>query len=117
MIEQLLSVFVSDAYADTVGGAATQGGGMSFVMMFAIFFLFIYFAIWRPQNKRSKEQRNLLDSLAKGDEVITAGGIVGRLTKITDKYISLAVANTTDIVMQKSAVISVLPKGTLKSIE
>lgn len=117
MIEQVLNIFVSDAYADTVSGAAPQGGGMSFVMMFAIFFLFIYFAIWRPQNKRAKEQRNLLDSLAKGDEVITAGGLVGRLTKITDKYISLSVANNTDIIMQKTAVVSVLPKGTLKTIE
>lgn len=117
MVEQLLSKFVSDAYADTLGGVAPQGGGLSFVMMFGIFFLFIYFAIWRPQNKRSKEQRNLLDSLSKGDEVITAGGLIGRLTKVTDKYINLAVANNTDIVMQKSAVVSVLPKGTLKSIE
>lgn len=117
MIEQIMSVFVSNAYADPLGGSAPQGSGISFVMMFVIFFLFIYFAIWRPQSKRAKEQQSLMNSLAKGDEVMTSGGILGRINKLTDQYVSIAIANNVDIVLQKSSIVSVLPKGTLKSIE
>ena len=116
MMEQALSFFMSNAYADTAG-PAPQGGGMSFIMMFVIFFLFIYFAIWRPQNKKAKEQQNMMSALAKGDEVMTAGGLLGRISKISDQYITLSVANNVEILMQKSSVVSVLPKGTLKSIE
>lgn len=117
MMEQVFSFFVSNAYADTAG-ASPQGGGMSLVMMFAIFFVFAYFAIWRPQSKRAKEQQTLLSSLAKGDEVVTAGGVLGKISKITDQYITLSVgANNVEIVMQKSSVATILPKGTLKSIE
>jgi preprotein translocase subunit YajC len=119
MIEQLLSFFVSSAYAADapVAAAPQQGGGLSFMMMFVVFFIFIYFAIWRPQSKRAKEQQNLLGSLAKGDEIITVGGLIGRVTKLTDQYIAITVADNVEIMMQKSAVVSVLPKGTLKSIE
>lgn len=118
MTEQLLDFFISNAHADTLAPAGGQaGGGLSFVMMFVVFFVFIYFAVWRPQSKRAKEQQNLLSSLAKGDEVVTAGGLLGRITKMSDQYVSLAVANNVDIVMQKSTIVSVLPKGTLKSIE
>ena len=117
-MEQFLNFFISNAYADTAAAApASQGGGLSMVMMFVVFFLFLYFAIWRPQNKRAKEQQNLLGSLAKGDEVITAGGILGRITKVTDQYLGVTIANNVEIFMQKSSVVNVLPKGTLKSIE
>lgn len=117
MMEQILSFLVSNAYADTAAAAANpQGGGFSFIMMIVIFFAFLYFAIWRPQSKRAKEQQNLLGSLAKGDEVITAGGLLGRINKITDQYVALSVGENLEIVIQKSAVVSVLPKGTLKTI-
>ena len=116
-MDQLMNFLISNAYADTGALGSQPGGGISFVLMFAIFFVFIYFAIWRPQNKRAKEQRNLLSSLTKGDEVMTAGGILGRIIKITDQYVVISVANNVDITMQKSAVVSLLPKGTLKSIE
>lgn len=119
MMEHLLNFFVSTAYADVPASATSgaQGGSFSFIIMFAVFFLFIYFAVWRPQNKRAKEQQNLLNSLAKGDEVVTVGGVLGRINKISDQYILLSVANNVDIVIQKSTVTSVLPKGTLKTIE
>lgn len=119
-MDQILNFFISNAYADSLGplsGGGSQGGGFSFIIMFAVFFLFIYFFIWRPQNKRAKEQQNLLDSLAKGDEVITAGGLLGRISKISGQYITLAVANNVDMVLQKSSVVGVMPKGTLKTIE
>jgi preprotein translocase subunit YajC len=109
--------FISTASAQTAAVPAPQGGGFSFMIMFVVFFLFIYFAIWRPQNKRAKEQQNLLNSLAKGDEVVTAGGLLGRINKINDQYLTLSIANNVDIVIQKSSVISVMPKGTLKAIE
>lgn len=122
MMEQILSFLVSNAYAETpvpapLSPASQQGGSLSFVLMFVIFFVFVYFTVWRPQSKRAKEQQNLLNSLAKGDEVMTAGGMLGRISKINDQYITLTIANNVDIVMQKSSVVSVIPKGTLKSIE
>lgn len=119
-MEQILNFFISNAYADAssvASAAGSQGGGLSFVMMFAVFFVFIYFAIWRPQNKRAKEQQNLLTSIAKGDEVVTAGGLIGRVTKVSDQYITLSVANNVEMSLQKSSVVNILPKGTLKSIE
>ncbi len=117
---ELLNMFISDAYAESAGlmpGPGPQGGGLSFIIMFVVFFIFIYFVVWRPQNKRAKEQQAMIDALAKGDEVITAGGLLGKVTKMTGSYIILSIANNTDIVMQKSSVVSVLPKGTLKTIE
>lgn len=119
MMDQILNFLVPNAYADSLGsmaGAGPQGGGYSFIIMFVVFFLFIYFAIWRPQNKRAKEQQNLLESLAKGDEVLTAGGLLGKIAKISGQYITLSVANNVEIVLQKSAVVNVMPKGTLKTI-
>lgn len=85
--------------------------------MLALFVVFMYFAVWRPQSKRAKEQRNLLNSLTKGDEVLTAGGILGRISKLTDAYMVIAIAENTEIVIQKSSVINALPKGTLKSLQ
>ncbi len=116
-MDQLLSFFISNAHAaEAAAGATSPGGGLSFIMMLVIFFVFIYFAIWRPQNKRAKEQRNMLSALAKGDEIMTAGGLLGRINKINEQYIALAVTETTEIIVQKSAVVSVLPKGTMKSV-
>lgn len=113
----IMNFFISNAYADATSAAPQQGGGFSLMAIFVIFFVFIYFTILRPQSKRAKEQQNLLGSLAKGDEVVTAGGLIGKITKINDQYMTLAIANNVEIVMQKVAVINVLPKGTIKSIE
>lgn len=116
-MNNLLSFFISDAHADTSAMPAPQGGGLSLIMMFAVFFVFMYFAVWRPQSKRAKEQRNLLSSLAKGDEVVSAGGLLGRIAKVNDQYVGLTIANNVDIMIQKSSIVSILPKGTLKSFE
>ncbi|OGT46509.1 MAG: preprotein translocase subunit YajC [Gammaproteobacteria bacterium RIFCSPHIGHO2_12_FULL_41_20] len=114
----LFDFFISSAYAAdaSVAGTVPAGGSFSFFIIFAVFILFFYFAIWRPQNKRNKEQRDLLGSLAKGDEVITVGGVLGKIGKISDQYVVLTIADNTDIVIQKSAVVTALPKGTLKSL-
>lgn len=118
MLEQITQFFIESAHAD-VGAApgAPQQGGMSLLVMFAVFFVFIYFAIWRPQNKRARETQKMLSALVKGDEVVTAGGLVGRIAKLSDAYLTLTIAQNTDIVMLKSCIANVLPKGTLKSIE
>jgi preprotein translocase subunit YajC len=105
------------AYASTATGAATHGGeGLSSILLLVGFVLIFYFLLWRPQSKRMKEQKQLISSLAKGDEVITAGGILGKITKVTDDFLMLAVAEGIEITVQKSSVTTSLPKGTLKSV-
>ena len=114
-MNSLLNFFLTPAYADSAT-ATQQGGGTSFFMMLAVFLFFIYFAMWRPQSKRAKEQRLLLDGLAKGDEVMTQAGMVGKIVKLSDQFIVVTFADDMEVVMQKNAVVNVLPKGTLKSI-
>ena len=75
-----------------------------------------YFLIWRPQAKRAKEQKNLLGSLQKGDEVVTTGGIAGKITKVSDAFVVLEVSDTVEMKFQKGAIAATLPKGTLKAI-
>ncbi|WP_241687887.1 preprotein translocase subunit YajC [Janthinobacterium sp. 17J80-10] len=82
------------------------------IIMFAV----LYFLMIRPQMKRQKEQKTMIEALAKGDEVIAAGGLVGKVTKVTDAYVTLEVANGTEIVVQKGAVATLLPKGTVKEL-
>lgn len=113
----LLNFFMSNAYADTPGAAAQQAGGMSLFVMIAVFFALMYFTILRPQSKRAKEQQSLISSLSKGDEVVTAGGVLGRITKISENYIGLCLANNVEVFLQKNSIVSLLPKGTLKSLE
>ena len=108
--------FISDVYADTAA-ATTQspaGSGLSTIIMVVVFFAIFYFLLIRPQSKRNKELRAMIESLKKGDEVVTAGGILGRITNIDDNIITLAINDTTEIKVQKSAVSSILPKGSLK---
>lgn len=106
-------MFISNAYA-----AATPPGGelMSFLPLIVIFILF-YFMLIRPQTRRAKEQRAMITALQKGDEVVTAGGLLGKINKVSDNYVTLEIANNTQIVVQKSAVQTLLPKGTIKGAE
>ena len=112
----ILNFFISNAYADTTAAQAQQGGGFPLIIMLAVFVLFMYFGLWRPQSKRAQEQKNLLTSLAKGDEVLTAGGILGKIAKISDNYVILTLSDTVEITVQKTSIVSALPKGTLKSV-
>lgn len=88
---------------------------MSFLPLIVIFVLF-FFMIIRPQMKAAKAQREMIAALQKGDEVVTSGGIVGKVTKVTESFVSLEIAANTEITVQKQAVQSALPKGTIKSI-
>jgi len=106
-------MFISNAYAQSAAGG--PGGLMSFLPI-VLMFVVLYFLMIRPQMKRQKEQKAMIDALAKGDEVITAGGILGKVTKVTDAYVTVEVADGTEMVMQKASVTMLLPKGTIKSI-
>lgn len=112
--ENLLSLIVSDAHAADpapAGGAAS--GLMSFLPLVIIFVIF-YFLLIRPQSKRAKEHREMVAKLAKGDEVVAGGGILGRVTDVSESYITVEVADGVSIKVQRQAVAQVLPKGTVK---
>ncbi|AIC22116.1 MULTISPECIES: preprotein translocase subunit YajC [Pseudomonas] len=111
-----MSFFISTAMADAAAPAAGPAG-TGFEWIFLVGFLVIfYLMIWRPQAKRAKEQKNLLGSLQKGDEVVTTGGIAGKITKVTDDFVVLEVSDTIEMKFQKGAIAATLPKGTLKAI-
>ena len=106
-------MFISDAYAQAAAAPAAGGGIASFLPLI-LMFVALYFLMIRPQMKRQKETKAMLDALAKGDEVVTQGGVMGRITKLTDTMASLEVASGVEVQVQRSAVTQVLPKGTLK---
>ncbi len=80
-------------------------------------FVLFYLVLWRPQSKRAKEHRELVSSLAKGDEVLTSGGLLGKVTKVTEEYVTLQVAEGVELCLQKVSIAAALPKGTIKSIQ
>lgn len=111
-----MSLFISNAYAAPAAGP--QGGGLEMLIMLAVFGAIFYFLLYRPQAKRVKEHKALVTSLSKGDEVMTQGGLLGRITKVSEEkeFIEISLNDTTNILVQKSSVSAVLPKGTMKSI-
>lgn len=108
-------MLISNAFAQTAGVGGAAGGLMSFLPIILMFGV-LWFIMIRPQMKRQKESKAMLEALAKNDEVVTAGGILGKVTKVTDQYVSLEIAAGTEITVQKNAVTTVLPKGSLKSL-
>jgi len=110
----LLDFFISPAAAQAAAPGAAPSPVPSIVMMVALFAIMNFLMI-RPQTKRAKEHRELVSKLAKGDEVITNGGIAGRVADIGDSFITLEVADNVRIKLQRSAIVAVLPKDTLKS--
>jgi len=106
-----MNFFISDAMA---AGEAPPGGGLQLVFMVALFFGIMYFMIIRPQSKKAKEHNALLESLSKGDEVVTSGGILGKITKLGDNFIEIKVSDSGTLKIQRNAISAVMPKGTLK---
>jgi preprotein translocase subunit YajC len=107
-------VFIADAFAQSP--AASPGGDlMAFLPMILIFVVF-YFLLIRPQQKKAKEHRTMLAALQKGDEVVTAGGLVGRVAKLTDQYAAIEIAPSIEINVQRAAIQQLLPKGTIKAL-
>ncbi len=108
--------FISSAYAQSAGQEAPpEAGMMQLALMVGLFVMFYFIAI-RPQRKRQKEHTDLVANLAKGDEVVTNSGILGKIIKLEDNYLVLQVADNVELKFQKVAVHAILPKGTLKSI-
>ncbi|CAD5108027.1 preprotein translocase subunit YajC [Zestomonas carbonaria] len=111
-----MSFLIPAAYADAAAPAAGPAG-TGFEWVFLVGFLVIfYLMIWRPQAKRAKEHKNLLGSLQKGDEVVTSGGIAGKVTKVADDFVVVEVSDNVELKFQKGAIAATLPKGTLKAI-
>ncbi|MBB5192775.1 preprotein translocase subunit YajC [Silvimonas terrae] len=111
MLQLIPSAFAADAGA---GAAGAAGGLLSFLPMVVIFVLF-YFLLMRPQQKRAKEQQAMLQAVTKGDEIVTTGGILGRVSKATDTYLTIEVADGVEVQIQRSAVAQRLEKGTIKN--
>jgi preprotein translocase subunit YajC len=110
-----MNLFETAAYAADAGGA--PGPGYMDLLLLVGFVGIFYFLLWRPQSKRRKEQQTMIAGLAKGDEVVTVGGIVGRIAKVEDDFVKLQISNNVELRVQKSAVGATLPKGTLKSLD
>ncbi|WP_162047026.1 preprotein translocase subunit YajC [Vibrio taketomensis] len=108
-------MFISQAHA---AAEAPAGGGFQMIIMLVMFAVIFYFMIYRPQAKRVKEHKNLMSSMGKGDEVLTNGGLVGKITKIAEDndYITIELNANNEVVIKKDFITAVLPKGTLKSL-
>jgi preprotein translocase subunit YajC len=109
-----MSLLVSDAYAQSAG-SALGGGGFSQIIILVVFVAVFYFLLIRPQQKRMKDQQAMLSRLASGDEVVTTGGILGRIIEVNDTFLTLEVADGVRIKVQKTQIAQLMPKGTLKS--
>lgn len=113
-------MLISNAYAQTAGAAGGLEQQMMSLLPIVLMFVVLYFLMVRPQMKRAKEHKQMMEALQKGDEVITAGGIVGRLSKVGDAYVTVEVAQAgsgpVEMTVQKQAVQMLLPKGTIKAL-
>jgi preprotein translocase subunit YajC len=113
-MSNLTEFFISSAHAEGAAAAGEPNTFMQFLPLFTLLVIF-YFLILRPQQKRAKDQKAMLEALQKGDEVVTTGGQLGRIVKVGENYLGLEVADNVVVQVQRSAVQSVLPKGTIKS--
>ena len=111
-----MSFFMSNAWADTATAPAAQADGTFSMVMIAAIFILFYFMLIRPQNKRAKEHRALISKLQKGDEIITSGGFLAKVVGLDDQYLKVSLAEGLEVSLQRSAVSTVLPKGTLKAL-
>ena len=110
-------MFISSAFAQTAPAAAAGGDMQSSLMgmlPLVLMFVVLYFVMIRPQMKKAKEHKTMVESLSKGDEVVTAGGVLGKVSKLGDSFLGLEIANGVEVQIQRSAVVQVLPKGSLK---
>jgi len=109
------SVFISSAFAQT---APAAGGDVQSSLMgmlpLVLMFVVLYFVMIRPQMKKAKEHKSMVEALAKGDEIVTAGGLLGKVAKLGDSYLGLEISNGVEVQIQRSAVVQVLPKGSIK---
>jgi preprotein translocase subunit YajC len=109
---EVLAFFIDDAWAQTGGG---QGGQLNFLLVMAAMFAVFYFLLIRPQQKKQKEHRQMVEALGAGDEIVTAGGVLGRVTDVSEQFLTVEIANNVAVKVQRHTVLAVLPKGTVKS--
>ncbi len=109
-----MDFLISAAHAQE--GQPAGGGMIEFLIMIVIFFAIMYFLIIRPQSKRAKEHRSMVEALSRGDEIVTNGGVAGKITEVGDDFIKVEVADGVNVAVQKQSVSSVMPKGTLKDL-
>jgi len=109
-----IPALINPAYAQ--GAAPAQGTGIESLVLIVLMFAVLYFLMIRPQMKRAKEHKAMIDALQRGDEVATVGGVLGRITKVGDNYVSIEIADKVEVQVQRPAVQLVLPKGTIKNI-
>ena len=109
-------MLLSVAYAEAAGQQAAPSAMPQFILMAGMLLIF-YFLLWRPQAKQRKQHKSLMESLGKGDEVLVGGGMLGRIQKVDENYAVLEIAPNVAIKVQKNAIVSALPKGTLKAID
>lgn len=107
-------MFISEAFAQAPAATGSTESSLLSMLPLVLMFVVLYFVMIRPQMKRQKEHRAMIDALAKGDEVVTAGGLLGRVSKMGDSYLHVEVAQGVELQVQRSSVVQVLPKGTLK---
>lgn len=107
-----MEFFIQNAWAGTAPQTADAGFT---IIMLTILFVVFYFLLIRPQTKRVKEHKQMVDSLAKGDEVVTNGGVLGKITNLGDNFIVLEIAPNTEVKVQRQSVAAVMPKGTMKN--
>ena len=109
-------MFISNAYAQAAAPAAasTPAGIFNSMLLPVLMIVVLYFVVMRPQMKRQKETKAMLDALSKGDEVVTQGGVIGKITKLGESFVSVEVANGVELQLQRVAIVQVLPKGTYK---
>lgn len=110
-------MFISSAFAQTAPAAAGSGdmtSTLTSMLPLLLMFAVLYFVMIRPQMKKQKEHRAMIEALAKGDEVVTAGGLIGRVSKVGDGFIGVEVATGVEVQLQRASVVQVLPKGTIK---
>jgi len=110
-----MNAFISDAWAQAPAPGAGPGGQLQFALLMAAFIALFYFMLIRPQQKRAKQHQALIAKLAVGDEVVTNGGLLGRITDVGDTFVTLEVAEGVKVKVQKFQVAQLMPKGTLKS--
>ena len=108
-------MLITPAYAQAAGATSQTDTLLTFLPMVAIFVVF-YFLLIRPQQKKQKESRAMLEALEKGNEVVTAGGVLGRIVKLDEQYVTVEIASNTQIVVQRGAISQLLPKGTIKGL-
>ena len=107
-------MLISEAYAQAAAPAAGASGGQMSMLPLVLMFVVLYFVMIRPQMKRQKETKSMLEALSKGDEVVTQGGVIGKISKLGETFVSVEVASGVELQVQRAAIVQVLPKGSYK---